>query len=91
MINSPVQLIELIKTFATAVLIWLVVMGYWVMSDVQQAVTLTMVIAGINLGGAYFQSRLTTPLSDPKDELGRPLSGPNGEPTVAQTRAALKM
>ena len=82
--KDPVRDIELIKTFATAVVVWVVVMGYWALTDVQQAVTLTMVMAGINLAGAYFQNRQTTSLANPVDTDGVPLSRPGDVPANKQ-------
>lgn len=80
--SKPVQNIELIKLFANALVVWLVVMGIWPMTEIQQAATLTLALAAVNMVGAHFQSRQTTPLADPKDEDGTPLvRADDGQPT----------
>lgn len=71
--QKPIQIVELLKTVAQAFLVWLVVMGYWPLTEVQQAVTLALVVAVINLVGAYFETRGTTPLADPRAADGEPL------------------
>lgn len=85
--KDPVRDIELVKTFATAVVVWVVVMGYWPLTDVQQAVTLTMVMAGINLVGAWWQSRQTTPLAAPRDTDNVPLTRPGDVPANKEMAA----
>lgn len=82
--NQPIGTIELVKIFANALVVWAIVMGFWHMTDVQQAVTLTMVMAGINLGGAFWQSRQTTPLANPTAKDGEPLVRVSGDATPAQ-------
>jgi hypothetical protein len=91
--RKPILNIELIKTFAQAFMIWLVIMGWWPMTDVQQTVTLGMIMAGINLLGSYFETSQTTPLAAPKDEDGVPLVRSTsatvapGQPTHAAVRS----
>lgn len=89
--QQPIRNIEGIKILANAAVIWLVVMGIWPLTDAQQAITLTMVMAGINVVGGFFQNQQTTPLADPKDETGAELARKvDGMPTQAQTRAMVK-
>lgn len=71
--TRPIPFIELVKTFVQAFLVWLVVMGIWPMNEVQQTVTLALLMAGVNLVGAYFESKQTTPLADPRAIDGEPL------------------
>lgn len=78
--KEPIRNIELIKIFANAVVVWVVVMGFWPLDNTQQAVTLTMVMAGINVAGALWQNRETTPLANPTDTDGVALSRPNDVP-----------
>ena len=85
--KQPVRDIELIKIFANAVVVWLVVMGFWPLTDAQQAITLTMVMAGIQLAGSWLQNRETTPLSKPVDVDGTPLSRPGDVPAIKQLAA----
>ena len=59
-------LVELFKTFANLFVVWLVVMGWFHLTDVQQATTLSMVMAGINIIGWIVQRNLVTPVNDPK-------------------------
>lgn len=88
--QEPIRTIELYKTFATALIAWVVVMGYWPMDNMQQAVTLTMAIAGINLVGAYFQNRQTTPLKEPRDIDNVPLTRPDNSPALKEQDAIYK-
>jgi hypothetical protein len=89
--KDPIRNIEAIKVFANAVVIWLVVMGFWPLTDVQQGVTLTMVMTGINVIGGYVQNQQTTPLAEPVDEDNVPLvRATDGMPTEAQTRSMRK-
>lgn len=89
--EHPVRNIELIKIFANAFVIWLVVMGFWPLDNTQQAVTLTMLMALINAVGGYLQNRQTTPLAAPEDEDGQPLvRASDGQVTNSQMRSMLK-
>lgn len=65
----PVRNIELIKTAANAIVIWLVVMGIWPLTDVQQAATITVLMTLVNAIGGYFQGGQTTPLAKPEVKL----------------------
>lgn len=76
--REPIAISETLKTIATSLVIWLVVMGYWPMTPEQQAVTLTLVVAIVNAVGGYLERRYSTPLSDPRDNEGRRLT-PEGE------------
>lgn len=71
--REPVVIIEAVKTFINLFVVWLVVMGYWPMSDMQQAATISMAMAGVNLGGAFLQRRLSTPVNQPRDREDYPL------------------
>jgi hypothetical protein len=64
--REPVAIIEMCKFVARALLLWLVVMGFWPMTEIQQAATLTLAIGTIDLVGTYFQRKLVTPVSDPR-------------------------
>src|SRR5688500_18379719 len=89
--EHPIRNIELIKTFATAFVIWIVVMGFWVMDAVQQASTITMLVALINAVGAYIQNRQTTPLAAPEANEATPLvRGDTRQPTPVQIRSLAK-
>lgn len=72
--REPVALIELVKVVVNAALIWVVVMGIWAMSDAQQAATLALAMAVVNLGGAIWQRSQVTPVADPRDNAGRRLT-----------------
>lgn len=85
--QEPIRNIELIKIFANSVVVWVVVMGFWPLDNMQQAVTLTMVMAGINVAGALWQNRQTTPLSKPVDTDGVALSRPGDVPANKQMAA----
>lgn len=85
--KTPVRDIELIKIFANAVVVWLVVMGFWPLTDAQQAITLTMVMAGIQLTGAMWQNRETTPLAEPRDTDGVELTRPGNVPANKELAA----
>lgn len=61
-------LIEMVKTFANLFVVWLVVMGFFPLTDVQQATTVSLVMAAINIGGWVIQRGIVTPISDPKIE-----------------------
>lgn len=78
--KEPLRNIELLKVFANAVVVWAVVMDFWPLDSTQQAVTLTVVMSGINLLGAWWQGRETTSLAEPKDTDGVELTRPNDVP-----------
>lgn len=84
--KEPLRNIELIKIFANAVVVWTVVMGFWPLDSTQQAVTLTLIMSGINVAGALWQGRETTALSKPTDEDGVPLTRPDNTPAKAELR-----
>jgi hypothetical protein len=85
---SPVRNIETLKILANAIIVWLVVMEIWPMTEIQQAATLTLAISAINTIGGYFQDKQTTPLVAPTDEDGTPLVREGtGAPTRSATRA----
>jgi hypothetical protein len=66
--REPIAIIEAIKTIANLVIIWLVLMGYWTLSEEQQAITITLALAIINLGGMFWQRSLSTPVAEPRAE-----------------------
>lgn len=76
--TSPLQKIELLKTFLSLLVAWVVLMGFYQMTPEQQALTISVVIAGVNLGGAWWQDQLTTSLSNPKAADGEPLVRASG-------------
>lgn len=78
--KEPIRNIELIKIFANAVVVWTVVMGYWPLDSTQQAVTLTLIMSGINVAGALWQGRETTSLAEPTDTDGVELTRPGDAP-----------
>lgn len=88
--NNSNGLIELLKTFATAFVIWLVVMGYWPMTPEQQAVTLGLLIAGINVFGFLWQSSKVTSLGNPKAADGEPLVRASQSPVSAATKDPMR-
>ena len=82
--NTPVRDIELIKVLANAIVVWFVVMEIVPLTSVQQAATLTMIMSVINVAGAWWQSRETTALANPRDTDGVPLSRPGDVPANKQ-------
>lgn len=78
--KEPIRNIELIKIFANSLVVWLVIMGFFPLDSTQQAVTLTLVMSGINVVGALWQGRETTSLAEPKDTDGVELTRPNDVP-----------
>lgn len=85
--KEPIRNIELIKIAANAIVIWVVVMGFWPLDDAQQAVTLSMVMAIINVGGAFWQNNQTTPLAAPRDIDGAELSRAGDGPALKELAA----
>lgn len=85
--QQPIRNIELIKIFANAFVVWLVVMGFIPMDNTQQAVTLTMVMSAINLGGAMWQNNQTTPLAAPRDTDGETLTRSDNTPAKEELKA----
>lgn len=85
--TKPVLNIELLKVAVNAFIIWLVVMGYWPMNEMQQAATITFFMALVSLVGGFFQNQQTTPLAQPEDTDGTPLVRSD---TGGQTRSAEK-
>lgn len=66
--SEPIAIIELVKFVVNAGIAWAVVMGFWQMTEVQQAATLTFVLAIVSLIGALWQRSQVTPVADPKAE-----------------------
>lgn len=58
--REPVAIIELIKILINAGLVWVVVMGIYPLTDVQQAATLAFVMAVVNVAGAFWQRSLVS-------------------------------
>ena len=65
--QEPVMLIELVKILVNALVTWVVVMGFWPMTEQQQVATLTLALAVVGVAGAIWQRSHVTPVSDPKD------------------------
>lgn len=88
--NEPLLSAAIVASIIGASITLLKAFGVPLTAEQQQAISaFVALIAPIAM--ALYARPKVTPLSNPTDEVGRPLSGPNGEPTVAQTRAALKM
>lgn len=89
MSNAPLITTAAITSLVSAVIAVLVAFGVQ-LTEAQVTALLGLVAVAAPWVVALVGHRLTTPLSNPTDELGRPLSGPNGEMTQAQTRAIEK-
>jgi hypothetical protein len=85
--RNPVQIIESVKTVVQIAIAWLVLMGFWPMSNEQQLLTVSFGIAIVNLLGTLWETQQTTPLAAPQAPDGTPLV--RGMPGTA-TRSALK-
>jgi uncharacterized protein (DUF2062 family) len=77
-VDNQFQLIEGVKTVISVGVAWGVLMGFWPMSAQQQALTITFFLAIVNVGGMLWQSRLVTPLVNPKARDGEPLVRESG-------------
>lgn len=87
--NEPLITAAVIASIAGAIITLLKTLGVPISVETQAALS-SLVVLVAPLGVAWYARSKVTPLANPKDELGRPLSGPNGEPTIAQTRSLLK-
>lgn len=88
--NEPLLSAAIVTSVIGALITLLRAFGVPLTPDQQQAISAFVALVAPIAMALYARPKVT-PLIAPKDELGRELSGPNGEPTVAQTRAALKM
>jgi hypothetical protein len=87
MTNEPVTIGGVILGLLNATLALVAGMG-WVTLTVDQMALWNGFFAILVIPITYFVRKYVTPLADPKDADGMPLSGPHGEKTEAQ-RAAL--
>lgn len=83
--KNPVRIIESVKTLIQVAIAWVVLMGFWQMTPEQQALTITLGIAIVNLFGAVLETQQTTPLAEPKAADGEALVRAGGS-----SRSALK-
>lgn len=84
--NHPVTLSGLLYAVVVAAFGVNALMGWYPLTEEQTGAWLVFISALIALG-TYIVRKYVTPLSNPTDVTGMPLSGPDGEPTQAQTRA----
>jgi hypothetical protein len=80
--QEPVAIIEMIKFVINAGIAWAIVMGFWQMTEVQQAATLTFALAVVSLFGALWQRSQVTPIENPTDNEGVPLVRIDRRPVV---------
>ena len=83
--NNPVTVSGLILTLALAVL---ALAAYYLQMTPEEVALWGTVLTALSAVLHWWLNRATTPLANPKDATGMPLSGPNGEPTIAQVRSA---
>lgn len=88
--NEPLLTAAIVTSVIGALITLLKTFGVPINADQQQAISAFVALVAPIAMALWARNKVTS-LANPKDELGRPLSGPAGEPTVAQTRAALKM
>jgi hypothetical protein len=75
--REPVAVIESLKFVARALVLWLVVMDLWPLTEIQQAATVTLLMALIDIVGTSIQRRLVTPVADPRSVDGKKLEVAN--------------
>lgn len=90
--SEPVWSANGIVAAVSAVIAALIAFGVIDWSDDQRAAFMAAVVAVLGVVGpsiaAWWIRRQTTPLADPKDADGAPLSRSDNSPTIAQVRAA---
>lgn len=78
-----------------SILVYFRAMGWIELEEERYQATVAFVETVIPIvvvwGAAFWAMRKVTPLSDPRDTDGTPLSGPSGEPTIAQMDVAIQM
>lgn len=82
--KRPIVNIEALKTVVQTLIVWLVVMGIWPMTEAQQAITLTLALAIVNLAGTFWETSETTPLAQPKAADGERLVRASGSTRSAK-------
>lgn len=76
--RNPVQIIESLKTLVQIAIAWFVLMGFWPMSEAQQALTISFGIGVVNFLGVIWETSQTTPLAQPQASDGEPLVRASG-------------
>lgn len=90
MITEPVVVANAIAALLSAGIVALVALGYLPWDETQQAAVMGVVVAAVNVIAAVWARQRTTPLVEPRDIDGAPLTRPNNSPALPELEQLMK-